>query len=227
MREPLTKQPSIQLVPLRCPRCSGDIGIGPNDRAFLCRRCTSLWGQQEDRLVEKKVEWIGADDTDYRYIPFWVFRMTAETPQGPIEDFYSYCRYIAFLETVKVQENRPLSLFVLAVSITVERHRLSASREFTYTQPILTPGKPAGGLVWGPCIDEHAAAAYARVVFISTLAGERKGSRDFVAGLTLRLEEPRLAYIPFREGANDYRDINKIATIPKKLLTLPPVSLRA
>jgi len=223
----LDKQPSIHLVVLKCPRCSGDIGIGADDRAFLCRRCLTLWGQEDERLVEKKVEWIGMNQPDYCYIPFWVFRLTAETPQGRIDDFHSYCGHIAFLETVKEKANRPLSLYVLAVSLPVERHRLSASREFTHTQPILTPEKPAGGLIWGPCIDEHAAAAYARVIFISTLAGERKGSREYVAGLTLGLAAPRLVYIPFSKRENDYRDVNNIAGIPIKLFTNLPVSLRA
>lgn len=223
----MDKRSSIQLLDLKCPRCSGDIGIGPDDRAFLCRRCLVLWGPQEGRLVEKRVEWIGTDDGERRYIPFWVFRMTAETPEGGIDDFHSYCRYIAFLESVTETKNRPLSLYVLAVALTVERHRLSASREFTYTQPILASAKPAGGLIWGPCIDEQAAAAYARVIFISTLAGERKGSRDFIAGLTLSLDSPRLVYIPFREAANGYRGINNISSIPAKLLTHLPVGLRA
>jgi hypothetical protein len=223
----LGRRPSIQLVELKCPRCSGDIGIQSNDRAFLCRRCLVLWGQEEERLVEKSVEWIGPADQDSRYVPFWVFRMTAATPEGSIDDFHSYCRYIAFLENVKETMNRPVFLYVLAISLTVERHRLLTSREFTYTQPILLAGKPAGGLIWGPCIDEHAAAAFARVIFISTLAGEKKGSRDFVAGLTLTLGSPRLVYIPFREGENDYRGIDNIAAIPKKLLTYPPVGLTA
>lgn len=222
----MAKQPSIQLVPLKCPQCGHDIGIGTNDRAFLCRRCLSLWGQQGAALVEKKVEWIRTDDIDCRYMPFWVFRMTADTPQGRIEDFHSYCRFIAFLETVGVQPNRPLSLFVLAVSLTVERHRLSVSRGFTYTQPILVPSEPTKGLIWGPCLDEQAAAAYARVIFISTLAGEWKGSHDFVAGLTLNLESPHLLYIPFREGSSDYRDAHEIATIPKKLLVYGPQYLQ-
>lgn len=218
---------SIELVELKCPRCSEDIGIGFDDRAFLCRRCFTLWGQEGNRLVEKKVEWIAPGDSDSRYFPFWVFRLTAESPEGRIDDFHSYCKYIAFLEAVTVTENRPLSLFVLAVSLSVERHRLSASRVFTYTQPVLVPGKPERGVIWGPCMDEHTAAAYARVIFISTLAGERKGSRDFVSGLSLALDSPRLIYIPFREGANDYRDALKIAAIPKKLLTHRPVCLGA
>jgi hypothetical protein len=221
----LGRRPSIELIVLKCPRCSGDIGIAFDDRAFLCRRCFKLWGQEEDRLVEKRVEWIAPGDSDCRYFPFWVFRMTAETPLGPIDDFHSYCAHIAFLETVRQTENRPIFLYVLAVALSVERHRLSASREFTYTQPVLATGTPAGGLVWGPCMDEHAAAAYARVIFISTLAGERKGSPDFVAGLKLSLDSPRLLYIPFREGASDYRDVAKIATVPRKLLTHRPVGL--
>lgn len=222
----MDRRASIELVMLKCPRCSGDIGTGPDDRAFLCRRCLSLWGQGETGLVEKRVEWVESDEPDCRYFPFWVFRMTAETPAGRIDDFFSYCGSIAFLENVTVGENRPLSLFVLAVSLTVERHRLAASRAFTYAQPVLKKGKPSGGLIWGPCMDEHTAAAYARVIFISTLSEEKKGSRDFVAGLTLALDAPRLLYVPFLEGANDYRDAAKIAAIPKKLLGRRPVSLR-
>ncbi len=152
--------------------------------------------------------------------------MKADSPQGPIDDFHSYCRYIAFLETVGARQNRPLSLYVLAVSLTVERHRLSVSREFTYSQPILAPSAPTRGLVWGPSLDERAAAAYARVIFISTLAGEWKGSRDFVAGLTLKLESPHIVYIPFREGPGDYRDPHDIATIPRKLLLHEPQHLQ-
>jgi hypothetical protein len=222
----LGRQPSLRLVPLRCPECGQDIGIGPDDRAFLCRRCLSLWGQQDGALVERKVAWIGSEDEDCCYMPFWVFRMTADTPQGRIEDFYSYCRYIAFLETVTARENQPLSLYVLAVSVSVERHRLLVSRAFTYKQPILPSSGPKSGLVWGPCIDERAAAAYTRVIFISTLTDGYKGDPKFVAGLTIAVESPRLVYIPFREGPNDYRDGREIASIPTKLLASAPQHLR-
>ncbi len=222
----MAKEPSIRLVPLRCPRCGHDVGIGPDDRAFLCKRCQTLWGQEEAALVEKKVKWVRTDDSNCAHVPFWVFRMTADTLQGRIDDFNSYCRFIAFLETVHVRENRPLSLFVLAVSLTVDRHRLSVSREFTFTQPAVVTSGPANGRVWGPCIDERAAAAYARFIFISTLSEENKGSPDFVAGLTLNLESPHLLYIPFREGPKDYRDENHIAAIPKKLLVYEPQHLQ-
>ncbi len=213
----MVRQPSIVLVPLRCPGCGHDVGIGTHDRAFLCRRCLSLWEQKEGKLVRKAFTWIEGDITTVNYIPVWIFRMTAHTPLGTIDDYSSYCEHIAFLESIKDLENRPLSLFVVAAELSVERFRLSISRLFTYMQPVLKAGGPIGGRIWGPCIDENTAAHYARVVFISTLSEERKGSREFVEGLTLTLEAPGLVYMPFREQGSDFQDITGSITIPQKL----------
>lgn len=222
----MAKGPSIQLVPLRCPRCSDEIGIGIYDRAYVCRRCLSLWEEEAGALIEKKIVWIKGDEGPSCYIPFWVFRMEAETPLGRIDDFNSYCGHIAFLELLGTQENRPLNLFVLAAMLSVERYRLSVSRRLTYAQPIFESSEAQSGLIWGPYLDEECARNYARIIFISTLAEARKGSPEFVRGLTIMLTQPRLFYIPFIERQNDFRDVTELITIPKKLLSLHPENFR-
>jgi hypothetical protein len=222
----LGKAPSIRLVALRCPRCSDEIGIGVYDRAYVCRRCLSLWEEEAGALVEKKLVWIMGDKGSSCYIPFWVFHMEAETPLGRIDDFNSYCGHIAFLELLGKQKNRSLNLFVLAATLSVERYRLSVSRRLTYAQPLFEAGEAQSGLIWGPYLDEEYARNYARVIFISTLSEARKGSPEFVKGMTIVLTQPRLFYIPFTERPNDFRDVTQLITISKKLLPPHPENLR-
>jgi len=222
----LAKAPSIRLLPLKCPRCSDEIGIGAYDRAFVCRRCLSAWEEEGGVLIEKELVWVKGNQAASCYMPFWVFHMEVETPTGRIDDFMSYCGYIAFLELVGSQKNRPLSLFVMASMLSVERYRLAVSRRLTYAQPVLEREEPRSGLIWGPYLDENYARNYARVIFISTLSEARKGSPEFVRDLTITLSRPRLFYIPFAERENDFRDVTGLITINKKLLSCGPEDLR-
>jgi hypothetical protein len=210
------------LVPLQCPRCRADVGIGPHDRVFLCRRCLSLWEGEEGKLVAREPVWVEGTDTSPFFIPFWVFSMTADTPGGKITDVHSYLRHIAFLEFAKAQENRPLSLYVVAAALTVERFRLSISRRFTYLQPAFGPGAPRRGVICGPCLDEKSAARYARVIFISTLSEVYKGSAAFLKGLSLTLGSPRLTLIPFGQREKDYIDPTGSVIVPRRLIEDTP-----
>ena len=222
----LDRTASIRLLVLKCPRCSDEIGIGAYDRTFVCRRCLSAWEEIDGTLIEKELVWVEGNEVTSCYMPFWVFQMEVETPTGRIDDFTSYCGYIAFLELVESQKNRPLSLFVLASMLSVERYRLAVSRRLTYAQPVFRKGEPRPGLIWGPYLDEEYARNYARVIFISTLSEARKGSPEFVRGLTITLFRPRLFYVPFTERENDFRDVTELITINKKLLSHGPESLR-
>jgi hypothetical protein len=221
----LVETPSICLVPLRCPRCGDDVGIGAYDRAYVCRRCLSLWEEEAGSLIEKKVAWVDPGTGSFYYIPFWTFRMEAETPMGRIDDFHSYCGRIAFPELLDIKENRPLALFVMAAMVSVERYRLSVSRRLTYAQPRFEPGEARPGRIWGPYIDEERARNYARIIFISTLSEAYKGSPEFVRGLTIVLTRPRLLYVPFAERQNDFRDATGLITISRKLLPPEPAEL--
>jgi hypothetical protein len=221
----LGRAPSIRLVPLQCPRCGDDIGIGPHDRVFLCRRCLSLWEGQEGKLVPREAVWAAGTDTSPFFIPFWVFSMTADTPGGKIADVHSYLRHIAFLEFAKARENRPLSLYVVAAALTVERFRLSISRRFTYLQPAVGQGAPTRGVICGPCLDEKEAARYARVIFISTLSEAYKGSAAFLRGLRLTLRTPRLTLIPFGRREKNYIDPTGSVIIPQRLIEDTPREL--
>ncbi|MBN2224410.1 MAG: hypothetical protein JW765_07010 [Deltaproteobacteria bacterium] len=222
----MAETPSIRLVSLRCPRCADEIGIGAYDRAYVCRRCLSLWEEEAGSLIEKKMSWIKRGEGCFCYVPFWSFRMEAETPVGRIDDFHAYCGRIAFPELLEVKENRPLGLFVLAAMLSVERYRLSVSRRLTYAQPRFEAGTAQQGRIWGPCVDEQRARNYARIIFISTLSEAYKGSPEFVRGLTIVLTRPRLLYVPFVERRNDFRDVTELITISKKLLPPDPADLR-
>jgi hypothetical protein len=128
----------------------------------------------------------------------------------------------AHREFAKAQENRPLSLYVVAAALTVERFRLSISRRFTYLQPAFGPGAPRRGVICGPCLDEKSAARYARVIFISTLSEVYKGSAAFLKGLSLTLGSPRLTLIPFGQREKDYIDPTGSVIVPRRLIEDTP-----
>lgn len=222
----MVKVPQFHILPLRCPNCSDDIGIGSMDKAFFCRRCLSLWDVEGGKLTRRRVQFTEARDPKTFYIPFWTYGLVADTPMGRIEDFHGYVRHIAFPRSIDFVENRPLTLFVMAASVKSEPHRLNLSKRFTYMQEPLPVSEAKSGRIWGPTISEASARNYAKIVFISTLSELRKNSVYFVSGLEIFLSEPTLSFIPFREEGAYYRESRTKISISGKLITEEPKRIR-
>jgi hypothetical protein len=218
----LAKSTSFRLLPLTCPTCGGEIGLGRGDQVFLCKRCLGLWEEQGGELRPKKVRFFSAEKKSPYYLPFWTYSFTADTPTGKIDDFYSYTRYIAFPEVLGNQENRPLSLYVTAPPLSVDRYRLTISQRFTYTQPRFAPSEPVRGFIWGPVIDEPSARNYASLIFISTLSEARKASREFITAISLVIRNPVLSFIPFWREGNYFRNPSCTISIPTQLFAEKP-----
>ena len=222
----MVKAPQLQLLPLRCPNCSDDIGIGSMDKAFFCKRCLSLWDEEGGKLTKRDFQFIEAPNPGPYYIPFWTYSLIADTPLGRIEDFHGYINHIAFSKSIKFVENHPLTLFVLALSIKTEPNRLIVSKRFTYKQEILTVSNPIVGHIWGPTISEMSARNYAKMIFLSTLSELRKNSIAFVSEINIHLSDPILSFIPFWEDKTYYRELTTRIVVSKNLVTEKPTEFR-
>jgi hypothetical protein len=209
----LADRPSLSLLPLRCPNCAGDVGIGSEDVIFLCRRCLKLWEEKNGRLKPRRVIFYTGEGSNPHYVPFWTFHLLADTPLGKIDDIESYTHHIAFSEKIELNSEKPLTLYVAAPPFRIEQHRLNLSERFTHNQPLLSVSDPVRGRIWGPVIDEASARNYAKVIFISTLSEARKGSPEFVSRINLTLKEPTLVYIPFLKDSGYLRDPKRSISI--------------
>ncbi|MBN1573128.1 MAG: hypothetical protein JW984_08030 [Deltaproteobacteria bacterium] len=218
----MDKAPSIRLLPLRCPSCADDIGIGSMDALFLCRRCLNLWDESGGKLEKRDAQFIGESDSTPYYIPFWVYGLTVDTPMGRIEDFHGYIRHIAFAKSIDFVENHPLKLYILAALTRTEPHRLNISKKFTYKQSVLERSEPREGHIWGPVMGEATARNYSKIVFLSTLSEARRNSVDFVSGLKIHLTDPILSFIPFREDGAYYREGTSQIAVSKGLIAENP-----
>jgi hypothetical protein len=221
----LADRPSLSLLPLRCPRCSGDVGIGSEDVIFLCRRCLNLWEEKNGSLRPRRVIFYSGKGSDPHYIPFWKFHLSANTPLGKIDDLESYARNIAFGESIESGGQRPLTLYVAAPPLRVEQHRLNLSERLTHNQPLLSVSDPVRGHIWGPVIDEASARNYAKVIFISTLSEARKGSPEFVSKIDLTLKDPTLVYIPFLKDSGYLRDPKRSISIHENSFIERPTAI--
>lgn len=217
--------PSLSLLPLRCPRCGGDVGLGREDKAFLCRMCLGLWEERGGKLKPKRVLFYPGEIKNPHYIPFWTFRLSAETPLGKIDDFQSYKRHIASREAVELKEKKPLILYVAAPPLKIEQYRLNLSKRFTHNQPLFSSSDPMRSYIWGPVISEASARNYAKVIFISTLSEARKGSIEFISKINLILKDPTLAFIPFLEDSGYYRDPSRYISIHANSFTERPLRI--
>lgn len=216
------KAPSLRLLPLRCPNCADDIGIGYMDALFFCRRCLTLWDERGGKLEKREVRFVGKSDTTPYYIPFWTYGLTVDTRMGRIEDFHGYIRHIAFARSIDFVENHPLKLYILAALTRTEPHRLNFSKKFTYKQSVLKRSDPRNGHIWGPVVNEAAARNYSKIVFLSTLSEARKNSIDFVSSLKINLTDPILSFIPFKEDGTYYREETTRIAISKRLISEDP-----
>ena len=218
----MAKAPSLRLLPLRCPNCADDIGIGSMDALFFCRRCLALWDEREGKLEKRDVQFIGKTDLTPYYIPFWTYGLAVDTRMGRIEDFHGYIRHIAFARSIDFVENHPLKLHVLAALTRTEPHRLTISRRFTYKQVVLERSEPRNGYIWGPVVGEAAAKNYSKIVFLSTLSEARRSSVEFVSSLEIHLADPILSFIPFREDGAYFREGKSQIAVSKGLIAEKP-----
>ena len=221
----MVKAPSIRLLPLRCPSCADDIGIGSMDALFFCRRCLTLWDEREGKLEKRDVQFIGKTDLTPYYIPFWAYGLTVDTPMGRIEDFHGYIRHIAFARSIDFVENHPLKLYVMAALTRTEPHRLNFSKKFTYKQVVLEKSEPRNGYIWGPVVDDATAKNYSKIIFLSTLSEARRSSVEFVSNLEVHLTDPILSFISFREDGAYYREGTSQIAVSKGLIAEKPVVL--
>jgi len=222
----LNKVTNLSLLPVRCPRCGWHrLGLTDSDAVLLCPNCHDLWEEAHGTFVQREYFFAQTDIVNPSYLPFWTYRLTAHTPTGDIEDFHTYARHIAFVQTIERIVNRPLTLFVAAFRLRAETQRLNISKRYTYRQPVFEPGGPRKGHAWGPVLPDKTAKNYGRTIFISTLSENKKNSTEFVSALSVTLQSPLLIFVPFSLEGQYLKDPVSAYTVQQRLLADEPARI--
>lgn len=214
---------SIVLLPLRCPECGGDIGLGPRDRAFFCPRCVSLWDEEGGKLLKKQCVFGTTTQANPAYIPFWRFRLRAQTPFADISTYGQYLEHVSYAIPAAPVKEQELFLFVAAPSLLLEKQRLVISKQLTNSQPPVTAGEAKVGSIWGVALDEKTARRYAKAILVSTFSEAYKATAYFISHISVNLSRPHLAFIPFFDEGPSYHDSSGIFIIQKHLFDGEPV----
>lgn len=177
---------SVQLIALKCPRCTELIPAEEDEVAWVCGQCGQGTQLTDDGLAPLDVNWAAAKDkaSNVRRLPFWVF-------DGAV----AFNRRQSF-----GRQNDPDKLwdarrrfYVPAFSASLEQlETLGAS--LTRKQIQLKADRPAGAL--NGCVMFPQDARQAIEFIVLTIEAERKDKLREV-DFSLDLSEPALWMLPF------------------------------
>ena len=178
---------SIELVLLKCLRCSAHLPAGEEEVAWVCAQCGQGMQQlTEAGLAPLAVNWAAPRPgaTDLRWLPFWVFTGTVT--------FMRRENYGGRSEPDKLWSG-PRRFYIPAFPAPLQQME-TLGADLTKQQIPLRPGPPMGALQ--NCTLFPADARLAAEFVVLTIEADRK---DKLKGVEFRLDlnEPEMWVLPF------------------------------
>ena len=179
---------SVELVLLKCVRCSTLVSAGEEEVAWVCAQCGQGLQLTQTGLAPLTVNWAEAKpgNTQPQWLPFWVFTGTV--------NFRSREAYGAFTQSQPDKLwSAPRRFYVPAFPLPIEQLQ-TLGADFTRRQIELKPGRALDSLA--NCTLPGADARQVVEFIVLTIEAAQRDKLKNV-DFALNLNEPELWVLPF------------------------------
>jgi hypothetical protein len=200
-----------------CPECGLDLDASPRSVVLFCRGCRSAWQGAAGGLRRVPCDALPASPAA-ALLPFW--RLRAAIDAFPLRTGDDLTRFANVSSGVRKGAGTDQLWFWVPAFPMSPAVYFRVARQLTIAQLPLGATAPEG-TAWGtvqPATIEADKAFGAVKVLLAQLGQPRKEVFPRIAGATVRLEEARLALLPFDPSAGDWIQPQTGAAIARSTL---------
>lgn len=189
----------VTVVPLICGRCSQRMTALREQVVYQCRACGSVWELRRGSLLARSITHLAG--SGQLCLPFWRVAFMIQCQSGTVSHLAAFMALCASLKQPEERGAQPPELYIPAFELPPHQ-AVKLARNILIRFPRFSDsGKK--GLPFEPVLlSEGDLAPLAELAVLTALVEERRRNPNFLASFSLRLAEPRLVTIPFKQEGN-------------------------